>query len=78
MEQHIQLEAVQRFYVNAIILVILIFRSHDHMIISFIYLLDLASGTTIDWVYGTRNVPLAFVFEFRDSFSGIYSVFFFI
>lgn len=31
---------------------------------------DLASGTTADWVYGTRNVSLAFVFEFRDHPNG--------
>lgn len=28
--------------------------------------LDLASGSSVDWVYGTRNVPLAYTFELRD------------
>lgn len=26
----------------------------------------LASGSSIDWVYGKLNVPLTFTFEFRD------------
>ena len=31
---------------------------------------DLASGTSIDWVHATQNVPLAYTFEFRDSRNG--------
>lgn len=27
---------------------------------------DLASGSSIDWVYGTQNVSLTYTFEFRD------------
>lgn len=27
---------------------------------------DLASGSSIDWVYGKLNVPLTYTFEFRD------------
>lgn len=45
--------------------------------VSSMYLLDLASGTTADWVYGTQNVSLAYVFEFRDHFNGMVSMVFF-
>lgn len=31
---------------------------------------DIASGTSVDWVYATQNVPLAYTFEFRDSRNG--------
>lgn len=27
---------------------------------------DLATGSSIDWVYATQNVSLAYTFEFRD------------
>lgn len=30
----------------------------------------MASGTSIDWVHATQNVPLAYTFEFRDSRNG--------
>lgn len=32
--------------------------------------IDLASGSSIDWVYGTQNVSLSYTFEFRDSERG--------
>lgn len=32
---------------------------------------DLASGSSIDWVYGTQNVNLTYTFEFRDKGSFI-------
>lgn len=32
-----------------------------------IFLSDLASGSSIDWVYGTQNVNLTYTFEFRDT-----------
>lgn len=31
---------------------------------------DIASGTSVDWVHATQNVPLAYTFEFRDSRNG--------
>lgn len=30
------------------------------------YPTDLASGSSIDWVYGMRDVPLTYTFELRD------------
>lgn len=34
--------------------------------LTFLLLADLASGSSIDWAYATRNVSLAYTFEFRD------------
>lgn len=31
-----------------------------------LFLLDLASGSSIDWVYAAQNVSLTYTFEFRD------------
>lgn len=52
----------------------LIYFCEIHKLYTYI-LIDLASGTSIDWIYSTQNVPLAYTFEFRDSRNGEFEIF---
>lgn len=38
-------------------------------------ILDFTSGSTVDWVYATQNVSLAYTIEFRDQGNDISHVF---
>lgn len=39
---------------------------NKHSLRNDFFFADLASGSSIDWVYATQNVPLTYTFELRD------------
>lgn len=69
-EADILLEVVRKFYVRSFFIKFIIISNGSISPTFYRFLIDLASGTTIDWVYATQNVPLAYTFEFRDSRNG--------
>lgn len=67
------LEVSQKFYVRFFFFFLIssAIQSVSFSLLSYcVVFIDLASGTTIDWVYATQNIPLAYTFEFRDSRNG--------
>lgn len=39
---------------------------NKYIILTLVYILDNASGSSIDWVYDKFNIKLSYMFQFRD------------